>query len=143
MIEFRYPAGDGLSKEAAFRSAAVCGGRAVREGVGGMVLNGEIDGSVDIETNERGGRQSKLAERADLLPPSALLAVAKVLKEGAEKYGDRNWRQIECQSHLNHAMRHLLNYLAGDKTESHLEHAACRILMGLEIKTVGLDPSPK
>lgn len=82
--------------------------------------------------NEAGGKQSATPYRCDLLPPRGLLAVSKVLKEGADKYGVDNWRKIPRQDHLNHAMIHILALLAGDISDSHLEHAACRILFALE-----------
>jgi hypothetical protein len=85
-----------------------------------------------IEILPDGAKQSKLAERCDLLPPRAVLAVARVMHEGAVKYGDSNWFTIPVASHLNHAVRHVLLYLSGDRQEKHLEHAACRALMALE-----------
>jgi hypothetical protein len=93
----------------------------------------------DVETNANGGRQSRLAERTDLLPPAAVLAVARVLKGGAAKYGDRNWRLIGVREHLNHALTHAYKYLAGDAEEPHLHNAACRLMMALEIELVGMD----
>ncbi|QKQ76356.1 dATP/dGTP diphosphohydrolase domain-containing protein [Nostoc sp. TCL240-02] len=89
--------------------------------------------SSEIEVNEQGGKQCKVNFRADLLPPLALLEVAKVLKGGADKYGDNNWRSIPSNEHLNHALIHLLAYFAGDISEPNLEHAATRILFALEL----------
>jgi hypothetical protein len=85
-----------------------------------------------VVTNELGAKQSATQYRMDLLPPLAILAVAEVLKQGAEKYGDNNWRNIPVSDHLNHAIIHAYAYLAGDKQDSHLEHFACRALMALE-----------
>ena len=82
--------------------------------------------------NEHGGKQSSSPYRADLIPSRAALAVAKVLKQGADKYGAENWRKIHVRDHINHAMVHLLAYLAGDAQDDHLDHAACRILFALE-----------
>jgi hypothetical protein len=90
-------------------------------------------------TNATGGRQSALPYRSDLFPPAAFLAVAKVLEGGARKYGERNWRLIPVGEHLNHALTHLFAFQAGDGSDDHLEHAACRIAMALEIKLVGMD----
>lgn len=89
------------------------------------------------ETNAAGGRQSASPYRSDLLPPHALLAVAEVLAEGAAKYGDRNWHKIAVSDHLNHAMTHLLALQAGDGSDAHLEHAACRLLMALDQRRSG------
>ncbi len=83
-------------------------------------------------TNESGAKQSALPYRCDLLPASATLAVAKVLGHGAAKYGANNWRGIPVEDHLNHALTHIFAHLAGDKSDDHLDHAACRMLMALE-----------
>lgn len=83
--------------------------------------------------NERGGKQSAIPYRCDLLPARATLAVAGVLAPGAVKYGENNWRNISVGEHVNHALTHLFAYLAGDASDDHLSHAACRALMALEI----------
>ena len=83
--------------------------------------------------NAAGGKQSGSPYRADLLPALAVLAVAGVLKHGADRYGADNWRVIPAVDHLNHALVHIFAWLAGDKSDDHLEHAACRVLMGLEM----------
>lgn len=83
-------------------------------------------------TNATGGKQSHSPYRADLLPPHALLAVAEVLKHGADKYGANNWQAITVAENLNHALVHLLAIQAGDTSDEHLEHAATRILFALD-----------
>lgn len=85
-------------------------------------------------TNEAGGKQSKVPYRCDLLPPRATLAVSRVLEEGSRKYGDDNWRLIAVRDHINHALSHLFAHLAGDRSDDHLEHAACRLLMATELE---------
>lgn len=87
----------------------------------------------ETHTNEQGGKQSKTKCRFDLLPPAALFRVAEVLNEGAVKYGDNNWRQIEVNDHINHALNHLFAHLANDETEDHLSHAMCRLLFACEL----------
>lgn len=87
--------------------------------------------------NEKGGKQSRTMYRVDLLPPQATLAVAAVLKHGADKYGEHNWHGIPVADHLNHALIHAFAYLAGDTQDDHLEHFACRALMGLEMHLRG------
>lgn len=86
-----------------------------------------------VVVNAAGGKQSGSPFRCDLLPPRATLAVAAVLKEGAEKYGDHNWHAIPIDDHLNHALAHVFAWLAGDQQDDHLEHFATRALMALEI----------
>jgi hypothetical protein len=82
--------------------------------------------------NERGARQSDIPYRFDLLPTSALFAVAQVLKRGAEKYGVDNWRGLSVEEILNHALAHGYAHLGGDTQEQHLANMACRSLMALE-----------
>lgn len=77
-------------------------------------------------TNERGGKQSHVPYRMDLIDGAALFAMAKVLAEGAEKYGANNWRAIAIEDHLNHLIIHAYAYLAGDTSDEHLAHALCR-----------------
>lgn len=85
-----------------------------------------------VVTNAQGGKQSDSPYRCDLLPPEAVLKVARVLKHGADKYGPNNWRKLSENDHLNHAIAHIFARLAGDTQDDHLEHAACRLLMALE-----------
>lgn len=83
--------------------------------------------------NAAGGKQSDIPYRCDLLPAKGVLDVARVLKAG-EKYGKDNWRLIPQSDHINHAMTHILAKQAGDASEDHLAHAACRLLFALETK---------
>lgn len=75
------------------------------------------------------------------VPPNALLAVAKVLTFGAEKYGRDNWRQVESAEtrYLDAALRHINAYQRGEAVdpesgESHLAHAACSLMFMLELQ---------
>jgi hypothetical protein len=62
--------------------------------------------------------------RYDLIPPIALKALAVHYERGAKKYEDRNWEKgIPLSRHLNSALRHLQNFLEGDRSEDHL--SAC------------------
>lgn len=87
-----------------------------------------------IETNSNGGSQSAIPYRFDLIDAQALAAMAKVLKEGADKYGENNWRQIPVGDHLNHLLLHVFAYLAGDTQDDHLSHALCRATFALGVK---------
>ena len=80
-------------------------------------------------TNERGGKQSHVPYRMDLIDGPAQFAMAKVLAEGADKYGAYNWRNIDVRDHLNHLIIHAYAYLAGDTSDEHLAHAMCRAMM--------------
>lgn len=75
------------------------------------------------------------------VPPNALLAVAKVLTFGAEKYGRDNWRQVESAEtrYLDAALRHINAYQRGEAVdlesgESHMAHAVCSLMFVLELK---------
>lgn len=64
-------------------------------------------------------------ERFDLISPIALRRLAETYAEGAAKYGDRNWENgFPASVIINHALRHLNLWLAGDRQEDHLAHAA-------------------
>lgn len=79
--------------------------------------------------NEQGGKQSKVFYRFDLIDPKSILEMTKVLREGAEKYGeDENWRRIPAREHLNHLLVHVYAYLAGDIQDEHLSHVMCRAM---------------
>lgn len=84
-----------------------------------------------VEVNEKGGAKSRSLYRTDLIDPIALLEMAKVLKEGADKYdkyGKENWRNIPVHEHLNHMIIHAYAYLAGDTSDEHLSHIMCRAM---------------
>jgi len=69
------------------------------------------------------------ATRFDLITPIGLRRLAETCAEGAKKYGDHNWEKgFPASSLMNHALRHLNSWLAGDASEDHLAHAAWNIL---------------
>ena len=66
--------------------------------------------------------------RYDLIPPIALKALAIHYERGAKKYEDRNWELgLPLSRHLNSALRHLQDFLAGDREEDHLSAAVFNI----------------
>ena len=76
-----------------------------------------------------------------VVPPNALLAVAKVLTFGAEKYGRDNWRQVANAEmrYLDAALRHINAYQRGELAdpesgENHLAHAVCSLMFMLEFR---------
>ncbi len=84
-------------------------------------------------TNEKGGKQSKLESSLSLMPPTALIRGAEVLKAGAEKYGIDNWRNISQRDHIDHALAHVYAYLKGDTTgEDDLTNAFLRLMFAKE-----------
>ena len=59
-----------------------------------------------------------------LLPWSVLDRWAQHLGKGAKKYGDNNWRKGQpLDRYFEAAIRHLYNWLEGDRTEDHLAAA--------------------
>jgi hypothetical protein len=75
--------------------------------------------------------------RFDLIHPVALIALARVCDEGASKYGEHNWeRGMSVTVCINHAMAHYAMFLAGDRTEPHLEHAAWNAMAAIVSMTL-------
>ena len=102
-----------------------------------------VKGSDHIVTNAKGGKGSKIYGKMSEVPPLALLEVAKVMAEGAERYpreadGTPNWHKVGCIENLDHGMEHVANFIAARNcyaeqvVPDELSHAACRILMALE-----------
>ena len=85
-------------------------------------------------TYDTGAVRSSDAEatRYDLISPIGLEAVARTCAEGADKYSDFNWEAgMPVNDLLNHAIRHVYQYLAGDRSEDHLPHAAWGLLAAI------------
>ena len=99
------------------------------------VISG-LDATQPVDTNSAGGKQHKRPYRSQALPPKALLAVSKVRCEAHDVHGyeDDNYKLINLEEHLGRALTHILAYLAGDKSNEHLSHAACRVLFALELE---------
>jgi len=76
----------------------------------------------------------------NLLSSEALLQTAAVLKFGADKYNEHNWRQGFAWSRpLAAAMRHIMAFNDGEDKDpesglSHLAHAMCCIMFLLEFE---------
>ncbi len=98
-----------------------------------IVLNG-VGADAPVLTNAAGGKQSHIPFRFDLLLRCKSIAeVAKIMAEGAEKYGAENWHNISSQEHLNHALTHISAYQLGDTQDDHIGHAVCRMIMAHEM----------
>lgn len=64
-------------------------------------------------------------ERYDLITPHGLKRLAAVYAEGAAIHGPRNWERGQpVDVVLNHALRHLNLWRAGDRSEDHIAKAA-------------------
>ncbi|KKM00023.1 hypothetical protein LCGC14_1808530 [marine sediment metagenome] len=90
-----------------------------------------------------GAVRSKLDDvRYDLISPQALRRLAATYAEGAEKYGDNNFRKgMEFSNVLNHVLTHIFDYLAdednhpmyeGIEVEDHLAHACWGLMTLME-----------
>ena len=97
----------------------------------GMIRGVSADTAI-VTDPATGAKQSAVVHRCDLLPPLATLHVAGILHGGSSKYGDWNWFKIPMAESLNHALIHIFAFLAGDTSDDHLGHAACRMMMALE-----------
>lgn len=59
--------------------------------------------------------------RFDLLPPHALLRLARRYEYGSARYSDRNWEKgIPLSCFVDSGLRHLVCFMAGDRSEDHL-----------------------
>lgn len=90
--------------------------------------------AVDDRTFTTGARRSKDADetRYDLISPIALKALAATCAEGAHKYADFNWELgMPVHDLLNHALRHIYEFLSGDRNEPHLAHAAWGLMAAI------------
>lgn len=75
---------------------------------------------------ESGAQRSPDADNQayHLICPTAQAAEAETLSSGERRYGRDNWtRGMPIADTLNHALRHILLYLDGDRSEPHLAHA--------------------
>lgn len=93
--------------------------------------------------------QGKL--RMDLVPVDVIHAMATVLTDGANRYGERNWEQGMAWSRPYAALlRHITDWWEGedidpDSGRPHLWHATCCIafLTAYEERGKGTDDRPK
>lgn len=93
-------------------------------------------------TNEKGGSQSHIPTRFDLVDGKSMFAMAGVLHEGAEKYGANNWRNIDVEDHLNHLIMHAYAYLSGDRSDEHLSHIMCRAMFAQAVEITEEEQTP-
>ena len=100
---------------------------------GNVTISSIADPDAPVTTNEKGGSQSDIPVRFDLIDAKAMFEMAKVLDHGAKKYGPGNWRLIDIEDHLNHLLMHTYAYLAGDRTDEHLSHILCRATFALGV----------
>lgn len=73
--------------------------------------------------------QAKEANEYRYIDAAWLDGVAKGLTAGAEKHPGETWRTIPTKEHAWRAVRHLIMYLMGDRSEPHLVNASMRCMM--------------
>ena len=86
------------------------------------------DSSVKYQSGAVRSSDAELT-RYDLISPIGLASVAAACAEGAQKYSAFNWeRGMPATDMLNHAIRHIYLFLAGDRSEDHLGHAGWNVI---------------
>lgn len=106
--------------------------KAMAEWMGLDVMYEEETQADGMSVNAAGGKQSHLGARFDCVPATSLRLLAQCCGFGANKYGKGNWKLIESDDHICHAMNHLNEFNRGDRSEPHLVNALTRVSMALE-----------
>lgn len=114
-------------------------------------VTGWTTGCYDTSPAPEANKNDKIKVRMDLVPPDVVEAMAWVLTDGAEKYGDRNWEEGMRWGRLYAALhRHMGAWWMGEGLDpesgrSHLWHALCCIsfLTAYELRGVGKDDRPQ
>lgn len=98
-------------------------------------MNG-LDDNQNITTNEHGGKQHSRPYKSEDLFFKALLAVSGVRYDAVvnKGYPSDNYKLISKEEHIGRALTHIFAYMAGDRSNDHLSHAATRIMMALEME---------
>jgi len=91
-----------------------------------------------------GGRIGYIPFGYHLLPLRGLAKAAAVMRAG-ERAGRSasEWRSVPVEEHINHAISHLIAYLAGRMDDHHLANAVCRVLMAADLDTREPHPEPR
>lgn len=79
-------------------------------------------GGVRLRTPTGGEREASDGKgRFDLIPPEPLVRLAKHYENGSRKYAPRNWEKgLPLSRFIDSAFRHLVGFMAGDRSEDHL-----------------------
>ena len=95
----------------------------------------------NLMTTYKGIKYDGEKPKMNLLPPKAIVEVAKVLTFGAEKYDAENWRKLDDlqNRYTAGALRHIFAHMDGEQLDpetglSHMAHALCCLLFKLEIE---------
>jgi hypothetical protein len=71
---------------------------------------------------------------SDVNLDQAFCILARTLAVGRRSHRAGEWRLRPVKKHLRHAHKHLDLLASGAGGEDHLAHAACRLLMALELR---------
>lgn len=88
----------------------------------------------EILTEDGGGKREHFYPRYELIERELIDRIAKVMTQGAAKYGEYNWRKFneeQVKDIPRHAFKHMVDYMHGDQSEDHLANAACNIMMAM------------
>lgn len=82
----------------------------------------------EVEPNDK-AKSEKLAPGVEQVPFEGIEAIGEIFSEGAIKYGVDNWKKgvgdPEYQTErCRHAIRHLMLWANGDRSEQHLAKVA-------------------
>jgi hypothetical protein len=100
-----------------------------------------MSGAKQKRAFENGSTRSKLDLRFDLIPKSAVEALARRLTLGAELHGENNWRKggpAFYQNTKNHLMDHVMNFLETGNQED-LDAIFANAAFLTEYKKLGRD----
>lgn len=93
--------------------------------------------------SEAGRKDDKGKLRYSLIPPDALAWIARVLTDGAAKYGPHNWRRVrgKRERYTDALIRHLEAFRAGkwldESGAPHLAHVATNAIFLLAMGQPG------
>lgn len=72
--------------------------------------------------------------RPDLVSPFFMERMGNVLRDGAKRYGERNWESGMPMSRTVQSLcRHLMAFLQGDRSEDHLAELGCNVMFLLDV----------
>jgi hypothetical protein len=92
----------------------------------------------DTVTNDKRIEQARIDVRPELIPPTSVKVVSRILKSRAEQYGQNNWRGISIQDHLSLALMHIYTYIEGvESDEDDIGNATCHLLFALDLINKG------
>lgn len=86
---------------------------------------------------EEKAKRDPCGVRYDLITPSFVEGMAKILDGGAKRYGEKNWLSDRLDGEkgpVNHALKHINDYRLGkpnekESSKTHLLHAAVNLMM--------------